>query len=117
MHAVARRMGLQYGPYQPRSGVGQGWHACIGHERDSLAFLQLLQEFWRAFGFVELVATDQRFMDVVMRQQQAGAARVFGGDQIRLAQDAQGAQGDSSRLPIGVATTNSLPMAVDMARL
>ena len=59
--------------------------------------------------FVVLVKAGGRRRDGVARQQMGRPPRVFGGDQRDFAQDPQRPAVMSSRLPIGVATTNSVP--------
>ena len=60
---------------------------------------------------VVLVQAQQRRADAVVPQQVTGAPGVLGGDQRRpRAGSASARSVMSSRLPIGVATTNSVPV-------
>jgi hypothetical protein len=89
---------VERGPDQRIPGIGEARHAGVGDERHVLR----LQPFGQAAhltGPAELVEAGQRRRDLVRPQQGARGARVLGGDQIDLAQDADRAEGDVFEVP------------------
>ena len=68
--------------------------ACVGDQRHVLPLCQRGQEHGSLRGAVVLVVAGGPGVDIVVGQQLARDARVFGGYQVDLAQDPQGAEGD-----------------------
>ena len=60
-----------------RARVGDSRCAGIRYQRDPLAGLQPLDQFFRHFAFVVLMCGDEGFVQAVARQEMAGIAGVF----------------------------------------
>jgi len=76
------------------AGVGDQRHARVADERNFRPLLESDKEFRRAGHLVVFVIADERLRDFVVVQELLRVARVFAGDLVGLAQDAQSAQGD-----------------------
>ena len=89
-HLVA---GRQRVADQRKAGIGDAGRARVGDQRH-VALGQAIDQPAAAGGRGELVEAGQRGVDVVGTEEGARDARVLGGDQRHLFEDAQGAQGD-----------------------
>ena len=76
------------------AGIADARAAGVGDQRDLFAAPQSLDDFFAAFGFVELEIAEQRFGNFEVLEQLARAARVFRRDHVAFLEHAQRAQGD-----------------------
>ncbi len=76
------------------AGVGDAGSARVRNDGDARAGFEFGDELLGAAGFVEEVVADGGRAEVEVVEQLLGLARVFAGDAVCLAQDAQGTQGD-----------------------
>src|SRR6185295_6563050 len=79
-------------PDQQKPGIGEERRARIAGERDRLAVSQIGEETWQTLALVVLVERDERLPDAEMREQAAGVAGVFAGDQIGRLEGGAGAR-------------------------
>ncbi len=85
----------------PGAGVGDAWGAGVGDERDGGACTEAVGDLGGASGLVEPEVGDHGLPDVEVLQELAGVAGILGGDEVALAEDAEGAQGDILEVPDG----------------
>ena len=74
---------------QPGARVGDARRARVGDQRDVLACPKPGDQPWGLARLVVLAQADERLPDLVVREQLRRPSRVFGGDQIHLAQRPQ----------------------------
>ena len=69
--------------------IGNRRRARVAHQRHLRALLQINHDFRRARDFIVLVIAHHALLNVEVREQLHGLARVFAGDEIRFLQHAQ----------------------------
>src|SRR5580765_6466153 len=89
--ATARRQGSTHDPLPWIANAGS---ARVGHQRDLLAPLEALNDFFASFRFVEFEVTEQRTFYLERVQKLAGVACVLRRNDVTFSQDPQGTQGD-----------------------
>jgi putative FmdB family regulatory protein len=80
--------------YQSVARIGDERRSCIADQSNFRALFQRKNEFGRAGQLVVLVIADQRFVNVVVREQLQRMAGILAGDLVYLLEDANGAKGD-----------------------
>lgn len=83
------------------AGIGDAGGSGIGDQRDNGAGAQAVGDFGRASGFIEPEVGDHGLPDVEVLEELTGVTGVLGGDEVAVAEDAEGAQGDVLEVPDG----------------
>ena len=84
---------------QRRAGIADARRAGVGHQRNALARIEQSRDFGRPSPFVVLVEAEQLRPDAMVRNQDGGHPRVFGGDHVDLSEDVERAQRDVAQIP------------------
>ena len=86
---------------ETKAWIGYSRHSSIRDQGNRLACGNLFDQVNRASLLVVLVQTDHRLLDIVMKEKNCRATRVFGSDQIRFAKGLEGSQGDVLQISNG----------------
>ena len=81
------------------AGVGDGGHAGVRDEGAGLPREEALENLRPALEFVVLIIAHGRLFDLKMIEQLGRDARVLGGDEVRVAQRFERADGEVAEVP------------------